>query len=68
MVEAAVIVALGKQVWAIIEGWNPLPGLHINYNPDLKQEGAPVRFSLRTLLVATTLIAVMLGLVVWSSS
>jgi hypothetical protein len=59
------IPSLGKvlvhiPIWALVAitaAMSTIPTLHLTY-----------RFSLRTMLIATTLVAVVLGLVVWLSS
>jgi hypothetical protein len=62
--EATIVVVLIVLVWIAIEGWlgAPLTG---GTSPRLRSSRQPFRFSLRTLLILTTLVAVILGLGVW---
>jgi hypothetical protein len=61
----AVVVVLGLIVWLAIDGWFPGMPIVRGKQPRLRLAPYPVRFSLRTLLIATTLVALVLGLIVW---
>lgn len=63
MLESALVVVLGFIAWLILQG---APGglFTRGRSPRLsKQE--PIRFSLKTLLIGTTLVAVGLGAMMW---
>jgi hypothetical protein len=63
----AVVVVLGFIVWLAIEGWFPGMPRVLGRQPRLGLAPYPIRFSLRTLLIATPLVAVVLGLIVYAT-
>jgi hypothetical protein len=64
MLETALVVVLGIIAWIALNGsWGAMPVVR-GRQPRLSRN-EPIRFSLRTLLIATTLVAVVLGLIVW---
>ncbi len=63
ILETAVVATLGLVVWIAIQGWVSVPQGRSKPERVICRRDS-LRFSLRTLLIATTVIAVVLGLVV----
>ena len=62
MLEAALVTVLSVILWIILS-----PGMPVSHgaSPLVKTRYVPFRFSVRTLLIAMTLAAVVLGILVW---
>jgi hypothetical protein len=63
MKESAIIIVLIVAVWLAIHFGPYIPTSH-GRQPSLRSNQLPFRFSLRTFLIATTLVALILGLII----
>jgi hypothetical protein len=64
VLEAALVAVLAFAVLFALDGWVAPPGFRTN-RQSIKTKKLPFKFSLRTLLIVTTIIALVLGLIVW---
>jgi hypothetical protein len=64
MLQTILVVVLALVVWLAIEGWTPLPRAGGN-QPRVLSHRLPWSFSLRTLLVAVTLLSIGRGTILY---
>jgi hypothetical protein len=67
VLEAVLVAVLACAVLFALDGWVTPPGFRSNRQSS-KTTKLPFRFSVRTLLIATMLVAVVLGLIVCAVS
>ena len=67
VLEAVLVAVLAFAVLFALDGWVAPPGFRTN-RQSIKATKLPFKFSLRTLLIVTTLVAVGLGLIVWATN
>ena len=66
VLEAVLVAVLAFAVLFALDGWVTPPGFRSNRH-SIKATKLPFKFSLRTLLIATTLVALVLGLIVYAA-
>ena len=67
VLEAALVAVLAFAVLFALDGWVAPPSFRTGQQ-SINTTKLPFKFSLRTLLIVTTLVAVVLGLVVYATS